>query len=113
MKIIKTTISLFAILLSTLLTKVESQERSLDEDRAQINQTENTVIGKLAEEVTRLEHGAVESFKAEAARDKKIITSRPNTSAEVNKVAPSLESIQADLEAREKLAQEIENEDDK
>ncbi len=96
-----------------LVTTAESQERSLEEDRAQINQDENALIGKFVEEAARLERGAVKAFKAEAARDKEIITARPKSSVITDHATPSIESIEADLEAREKLALEIENKDKK
>lgn len=94
-----------------LITTAESQERSQEEDKAQINQAEDALIGKFVEEAVRLEQGAVKAFKAEAVRDKKIITARPKSSVTSEHTPPSIESIEADLEAREKLALEIENQD--
>jgi hypothetical protein len=98
----------FLLELTIPITDAQSQE-SLDSNyQADINESENALIGKFAEEVLRLEHGAVKSLKAEAIRDKKHLENRNRQTEEATHSIPSIESIEADLKEREAIAKELE-----
>jgi len=86
-----------------------SQDPGNSDYKEQINTDEDAIVGKFAEEALKLEHGAEKALKAEWARDKKRFSDKPKPSTETLKEAPSVESIKADLQAREEIAAEIEN----
>jgi len=99
-------LSLIPLLAITSPTFAQEEENTNYHQR--INQDEDTLLGKFAEEAAKLEHGAEKALREEWARDKKIFTKKTPPSTQAHKEAPPIESIEADLEAREEIAAEIE-----
>lgn len=104
----KNILTISLILVLSLAAPAHAQEPGNSDYKEQINKDEDALLGKFVEEAVKLEHGAEKALKAEWARDKKRFSEKPQPSTETHKEAPTIESIEADLEAREEIAAEIE-----
>lgn len=87
----------------------QSEEESSSEIQSEANDAEEALVGKFAEEISRLEHGAAKAFKGEARRDQELVYKKNHPTQDLNEVKKSIDSIEADLQERERIANEIES----